>query len=166
MSATHSRLELRLAIDEVVQSAALFLDERRFGEFLDLGTSDLRYRIQAYSHDLRKDMTWLDHDRAGLLALIELLPKHHVNGADWLRQVTLQTVTRLSDTEASSVSTLAIFQTVVDVGDSHVDGGSSQLFAIGRYHDQLRFEDGRWLLAERVVRLQTRQLGTGSHWFP
>lgn len=165
MSALTS-LELRLAVDSVIQSGALYLDERRFGDFLDLTTSDLRYRIQAYSHDLRKDMTWLDHDRTGLIALIELLPKHHVNGADWLRHVSLQTVTPLGDGEVSTVSSLAVYQTIVDVGDSHVDGGSSGLFAVGRYHDRLRREGDRLLLAERVVRLQTRQLGTGSHWFP
>lgn len=159
-------LELRLALDAVIQSSALFLDERRFGNFLDLTAQDFRYRIQAYSHDIRRPMTWLSHDRAGLIALFELLPKHHVNGADWLRQVSLQTVTRHSDTEASTTSSLAIFETVVDVGDAHVEGGSSRLFAVGRYHDRFRLEDTGWQLTERVVFFHTRQLGTGSHLIP
>ena len=47
-----------------------------------------------------------------------------------------------------------------------LDGGSSKLFAVGRYHDRLRRDGERWLLTERVVRLQTRQLGVGSHLLP
>jgi methanesulfonate monooxygenase small subunit len=159
-------VETRLAVESIVQESAFHLDERRFDAWLGLTAPEFRYRIQAYSHDLRKDMTWLDHDRAGLAALFELLPKHHVNGADWLRQVVLQTVTSPAEGIAESVSSLALYQTVVDVGDAHVDGGSSFLFATGRYHDRLRRDGERWLLTDRVVRLHTRQLGIGSHLLP
>jgi len=157
---------LRAPLEEAIQRGALQLDERRFGEFLDSTASDFRYRIQAYSHDLRKDMTFLDHDRAGIAALFELLPKHHVNGAEWLRQVSLQTVNRRGETSVESVSALSLFHTLIDAGDAHVDGGSSHLFAVGRYHDAFRLVDGRWLLSERTVRLHTRQLGIGSHLIP
>jgi hypothetical protein len=61
---------------------------------------------------------------------------------------------------------LAVFHTARDIGDAHVDGGSSRLLLVGRYHDRFVEADGRWLLTERVVRLQTRQLGVGSHLFP
>ena len=110
-------------------------------------------------------MTWLDHERAGMIALIELLPKHHVDGADLLRHVSIGRI-RLDGARASVTSSLAIFRTIRDVGDAHVDGGTSQLFLVGRYQDELRFEHDRWLLRERLVEVQTRQLGTGSHLFP
>lgn len=166
MSASLTIPYLRQALEEVVCRGALHLDELEFAEWLELTAVDFRYRIQAYSPELRKEMTWLEHDRAGMEALIELLPKHHVNGAEWLRHVVLQSTTPDGDGSARAVSSLAIFHTVVDGGDSHIAGGSSELFAVGRYHDQFRLEAGRWVLADRTVKLKTRQLGIGSHLFP
>ena len=155
---------LRGAIEEVVYSGVLQLDERRFDAWLARTTPDFRYRITAHSPELRKDMTWLEHDRKGLEALFELLPKHHVNGAAWLRHAVLYTIERVSDDELRAVTSLSIYHTVIDTVDAHVEGGSSRLFAVGRYHDRFRLLNGDWLLAEREARLDTRQLGIGSHW--
>ncbi|RYZ10132.1 MAG: methanesulfonate monooxygenase [Myxococcales bacterium] len=161
-----SLAELRAELTNVIAESALLLDDRRFGEWLDLTAPAFRYRIEAYSHDLRKNMTWLDHDRGGMSALIELLPKHHIDGGDWLRQVSVGKVWEDGPSSASAVSSLAVFHTARDIGDAHVDGGSSKLLLVGRYHDRFSREGDRWLLTERVVRLQTRQLGVGSHLFP
>jgi methanesulfonate monooxygenase small subunit len=160
-----SPFEVRAQLDELVQRSALYLDESRFGEFLDLTSEDFHYVVEAYSPELKKGMTWLEHDRAGLAALIELLPKHHRNGASWLRQVVLGTVNCSAGT-AESVSAVTIFHTVFDIGDAHVEAGATRLFAVGRYHDRFREERNRWLLVERRVRIQTRELGVGSHQFP
>lgn len=161
-----SQAELRAALSDLVAEGAQLLDERRFGEWVDLTAPSFRYRIEAYSHDIRRNMTWLDHDRNGMIALIELLPKHHVDGGDWLRQVSVGKVASEGASAASAVSSLAVFHTARDVGDAHVDGGSSRLLLVGRYHDHFSHDGTRWLLSERVVRLQTRQLGVGSHLFP
>lgn len=161
-----SQAELRAALTEVVSDSALLLDERRFGEWLDLTAPTFRYRIEAYSPDIRKNMVWLDHDRAGMVVLIELLPKHHTDGGDWLRQVSVGRVEEESAAAATAVSSLSVFHTTRDVGNAHVDGGSSRLLLVGRYHDRFHHDGSRWLLAERVVRLHTRQLGVGSHLFP
>ena len=166
MSDPWPNASLRAALEETIHRSNQWLDERRFGAWLEATAPEFVYRIVSYSPELRKDMTWLQHDRAGLSALIELLPKHHASGGDWLRQVVVGSIERVSDTEAAVTSTLSIFHTVVDVGDSHIDGGSTQLFAVGRYHDRYRALQDRWLLLERTVRLQTRQLGIGSHQFP
>ena len=75
----------------------------------------------------------------------------------------IQRVDQEAEGRLRAVSQFAIFHTVVDVGDTHVDAGSSRLFAVGRYYDAIVHEAGRWLLADRFVRLDTRQLGIGSH---
>jgi methanesulfonate monooxygenase small subunit len=161
-----SLAELRAEISNLVAESALRLDERRFGDWLDLTAPAFRYRIEAYSHDIRKNMTWLDHDRNGMIALIELLPKHHIDGGDWLRQVSVGTVAREGSNLARAVSSLAVFHTARDIGDAHLQGGSSRLLLVGRYHDRFEHDGQRWELSERIVRLQTRQLGVGSHLFP
>ena len=161
-----SSWELRAALSDVIAEGAQRLDERRFNEWIDLTAPAFRYRIEAYSHDIRKNMTWLDHDRSGMVALIELLPKHHIDGGDWLRQVSVGKVTAEGANAARAASSLAIFHTARDIGDAHVEGGSSRLLMVGRYHDRFTHDGSRWLLEERVVRLQTRQLGVGAHLFP
>jgi len=162
----HGQAELRAALTDVVADSALLLDERRFGEWIDLTAPEFHYRIEAYSPDIRKNMVWLEHNRAGMVALIELLPKHHTDGGDWLRQVSVGKVTSDGPAAASAVSSLSVFHTTRDVGNAHVDGGSSRLLLVGRYHDRFEHDGERWLLGERVVRLHTRQLGVGSHLFP
>lgn len=158
-------LQSRAELTELVWESARLLDERRFGDWLDLTAPEFRYRIGAYSPELRKEMTWLEHDRKGMIALIELLPKHHVDGADLLRHVSVGRI-RLDGDRAGVTSTLALFRTAQDVGDSHIEGGSSSLFLIGVYFDLFRYDGARWLLSERVVQVKTRQLGVGSHLFP
>jgi methanesulfonate monooxygenase small subunit len=165
-AAEPSRAELRAGLDEALHEGLLLLDAGRHGAFLETTTAELRYRVVAYSPDLRREMTWLEHDRAGLAALIELLPRHHVDGAIWQRHAVLQTAVLEAPGRARAVSALALYSTVVDVGDAHVEGGSTHLLAVGRYHDVFREERGQWRLAEREVRLDTRQLGVGSHRFP
>lgn len=166
MTIRASGAELRSLIEEVLYRGTIHLDDLEFGAWLDLALPEFRYRIEAYSPEIRKPMLWLDHDRTSLAALIELLPKHHVNGARWHRHVVLYTVNPVADGEVEAVSSLAVFHTALDIGDSHVDGGSSNLFAVGRYHDRFRLQRGHWRLAERTVKLETRQLGIGSHLFP
>lgn len=150
-------------VERVIYGSCLQLDEQRFGAFLDLTTSDFRYRITAYSPEIRKQMVWLEHDRAGLAALFELLPKHHVNHAVWLRHAVIYQTHQETEETVHAVTSLAVYHTQVDVGDAHLEAGSSKLFLVGRYHDSLRRTEGRWLLAERQVRLETRQLGIGTH---
>jgi len=54
------------------------------------------------------------------------------------------------------VSAFQVFRTALD-------GGESSLFAVGKLRDTVRLtEDGARLL-KREVRLDTRQLGIGSH---
>jgi methanesulfonate monooxygenase subunit beta len=155
--------ERRSLAEDLIYTGVSYLDDRNWDAWLSLTTSDFHYRIGAYSPEIRKEMTWLEHDREGLRALFALLGKHHVDHAIWFRQAILQRITQESQDTLRAVTQLAIFTTSVDVGDTHVESGSSRLFAVGRYHDQINWSDGRWLLADRYVQLDTRQLGIGSH---
>lgn len=155
--------ERRSLAEELLYSSAAHLDERNWDAWLALTTPSFHYRIGAYSPEIRKQMTWLEHDRAGLVALFALLGKHHVDHAQWLRQLTLQQVEQTAHDTLQTVSQLVVFATAWDVGDAHVEAGSTRVFAVGRYRDRLERHNGRWLLADRYVQLDTRQLGIGTH---
>jgi methanesulfonate monooxygenase small subunit len=155
--------ERRSLAEDLIYTGASHLDERNWDAWLALTTPDFHYRIGAYSPEIRKEMTWLEHDREGLRALFALLSKHHTDHALWFRQPILQRVKQESPDTLRAVTQVVIYATSVDVGDVHLESGSTRLFAVGRYHDQIHWFDGRWLLADRFVQLDTRQLGIGSH---
>jgi len=44
-----------------------------------------------------------------------------------------------------------------------LDGGATELFAVGRYLDAVKVDGGPPRLLKRVVKLETRQFGFGYH---
>jgi methanesulfonate monooxygenase small subunit len=147
----------RSAVEELVYRASLALDERKFQTFLDLCEPDFRYVVGAYSPEIRREMTWLDHDKAALQSLFETLPRHNSDHSPLARHVTLYLVEiDAGGAGATAVSALQVFRTALD-------GGATELYAVGKVHDRLRLTDGRARLARRQIKLETRMLGIGTH---
>lgn len=149
--------EQRQAIEDVVYRSCLALDTRDWKGFLALCDEDFRYAITAYSPEIKKDMTWLDHDRKGMDTLFTNLPRHNSDHSPITRHATVYTVdVDEAKNEASVVSALQVFRT-------QLDGGATELFAVGRFHDTVRLNGVEPKLAKRVVKLETRLLGYGYH---
>jgi methanesulfonate monooxygenase subunit beta len=148
--------EQRQAIEELVYRSCLALDDRDFKGFLALCDEDFRYTIKAYSPEIRKDMVWLDHDRKGLDTLLTNLPRHNSDHSPITRHATVYTVDAAGEGAATVVSALQVFRT-------QLDGGASELFAVGRFIDTVKLNGGAPRLAKRVVKLDTRLLGYGYH---
>jgi methanesulfonate monooxygenase small subunit len=151
----------RLAYHEVTQlvySGVLLLDAKDFAGWLDLCAADFSYAIRAWSPEIRRDMTWLEHDRDGIRTLVQQLPRHNTDQSTFTRHATVYTVNFHDACESVNiVSAVSIYRT-------ELDGGASGLFAVGRYHDRAVWVDGRWLLRNRELRLDTRSLGIGTHY--
>ena len=149
--------EQRQAIEELVYRSCLALDAKDFKAFLDLCEADFRYTISTYSPEIRREMVWLDHDRQGMETLFANLPRHNSDHSPLTRHATVYTVDMASsEKEAAVVSALQVFRTLLD-------GGASELFAVGRFHDTVKLDGAGAKLARRVVRLETRLLGYGYH---
>jgi methanesulfonate monooxygenase small subunit len=148
-------MEQRQQIEELVYRSCLALDDRDFKGFLELCDASFRYKVTAYSPEIRKDLVWLDHDRAGMETLFNNLPRHNSDHAPLTRHATVYTVT-VEGAEAQVVSALQVFRTALD-------GGATELFGIARLTDTVKLDGGTPKLAARVVRMGTRQLGFGSH---
>lgn len=147
----------RIAIEELVYRSCLALDESNFKAFLDLCDENFNYSIGAHSPEIRKDMVWLDHDKAGLQLLFNNLPRHISDHSPLTRHAIVYTVEYAAERgQANVVSALQVFKT-------SLDGGATELFAVGRYLDTVRLDAGPPRLLKRVVRLQTRQFGIGTH---
>ena len=150
-------MDHRHAISELICRSCMTLDERKFDEYLDLCAPEYHYAITAFSPEIRKSMTWLEHDKAGMKALFTNLPKHNSDQSPLSRHVTVYTVKQSDDErEAEVISALQVFKTTLD-------GGTTELFAVGKIHDRITLADGAPRLLDRNVRLDTRMLGFGYH---
>ena len=148
-------MEQRQQIEELVYRSCLALDDRDFKSFLELCDADFRYKVTAWSPEIRKEMTWLDHDRKGMETLFAQLPRHNSDHSPLTRHATVYTV-RMNGTQAEVVSALQVFRTALD-------GGATELYSVARLVDTVKLDGGEPKLAQRVVKIETRQLGFGSH---
>ena len=147
----------RTAIEELVYTSCMLLDEHKYNEYLDLCDENFRYTITTHSPEIRKDMVWLDHDRAGMHTLLTQLPRHNSDHSPLSRHATVYNVA-IDDTQkqARVVSVLQVYRTALD-------GGETSLFAVGKYYDHVSFANGAPKLTQRTVKLDTRMLGIGYH---
>src|SRR5574341_686431 len=146
-------IQKRKAIEELVYRSCLALDAKDYKAFLSLCDADFRYTVSTYSPQTRKEMVWLDHDRKGMETLFTTLPRHNSDHSPITRHATVYTVDEKAGT-AEVVSALQVFRT-------QLDGGATELFAVGRLHDTVKTFEMK--LKRRVVRLETRLLGYGYH---
>ena len=148
---------MRALAEELVHRSCIALDDLDFDGFLQLCADDFRYTVQAYSPEIRREMVWLDHDKAGMAGLFANLDRHHSDHSPLTRHATVQTIQLdAARGEAAVVSGLQVFRT-------KLDGGETSLYAVGRLHDSVIVQGERALLSRRLLRLTTRALGVGSH---
>lgn len=65
---------------------------------------------------------------------------------------------------AQAVSSVVVYQNLLDGINSHLDSGESRLFLVGGYYDEPELTDGVAKVLKREVRLENRRLDKGSHW--
>jgi methanesulfonate monooxygenase small subunit len=145
----------RYKIEELIYRSCLALDDRDFKGFLALCDAGFRYKVTAFSPEIRKEMTWLDHDKAGMETLFTQLPRHNSDHAPLARHATVYTV-KVNGGEAEVVSALQVFRTALD-------GGATELYTVARLIDTVKLDADGPKLARRHVRMETRQLGFGTH---
>jgi len=155
----------RSIVCDTIYQAALSLDDQKWDEWLALCDDSFNYAIKSFSPEINYDMIYLEHDRKRLKTLLDLLPKHNTDHSPLKRHTSVYTVSVSDDKkEATAVSSFVIYQNILDGENSHIDGGESRLFLIGKYYDKLAIDDGKARFKERVVRLDNRRLDKGSHW--
>lgn len=142
----------------LILRSCLYLDDCDWDNYLNLCSDDFTYRIAAFSPELRKDMVWLEQDRPGLTDLFGNLKNHVTLQGRFLRHANVALIERDDGHNNVKVTTtfLVIYTNLL---------GVSEMFAAGRYNDTIDISGNRPLLSMREVRLDTRDLGGGTH-FP
>lgn len=153
------------AVKDTIYRAALYQDDEKWTDWLALCDEDFQYAIKAYSPEISYDMTYLSGGRSDLATMTEMLPKHNSDHSPLRRHAVVYAVDIDESGEtAKAVTSLVVYQNMLDGINSHVDAGEPRVFLVGRYVDTLRVEDGKARFVSREVRLDTRRLDKGSHW--
>ena len=144
-------------IRDFLNKVADALDRETWEDFLSMCAPEFEYRITAFSYELNKEMVWLVHDMAGLRSLFEVLPEQlGRRGMRLLRQVSVTDIAPGTNNGHRDVtSKLIVVRTSPE--------GVSELFAAGRYVDIVDVGGDAPRLIKRETRLDTRELGPGSH---
>lgn len=143
------------AIRSVVAQSCLALDREDYANYLSLCSDDFRYRIVAFSKEIRREMVWLDVDRQALEGIFEMIPRHARMKGALKRHVSVCTIEPASDNRANVVSTIMVAATS--------PAGASQLYAVGQLEDEIDLSQSQPRLSRRQVRLVTRVLAPHSH---
>ncbi|WP_296649361.1 methanesulfonate monooxygenase [Thiobacillus sp. 63-78] len=144
-------------IDELIYRSALLMDSKDFAGFLDLCDPAFNYSITAYIPEIRKETAWLEQNKEGMKLLFDTLPRHNSDHASLSRHLTVYTVEQ--DEAAKQAKTISFLQAF----KTSLDGGATELFAVGKVHDTISLSGDKPLLLSRNVRLETRLLGIGFH---
>jgi methanesulfonate monooxygenase subunit beta len=152
-------------VRDTIYRSAILLDQQRWEEWLAHCDDRFEYAIRAFSPEINKDVTYLSLDRDGLATLLKLLPKHNTDHSPLSRHTSVYTVdVDAAAKSAKAVSSVIVYQTLLDGINSHVDAGESRLFLVGKYLDTLKIEDDKAKFLSREVRIENRRLDKGSHW--
>lgn len=143
------------AIARLIYASVLKLDAEDFKGFLRHCGESFRYAIKAYSPELGKEMTWLDHGRKGMQDLFAMLPQHVRMKGKFKRHVSVYSIDTHENGSVRALSSVLLVHTDLE--------GNSKLFAAGQYEDVIDLSGDAPLFSERVVRLETRNLGQGMH---
>ncbi|NDZ12734.1 methanesulfonate monooxygenase [Variovorax sp. WS11] len=150
-------METEHAIRELIAKSCMTLERDDYKGYLELCGESFRYRITAYSPEIRKDMTWLEKNKRGMKDLLDLLPKQNMDRTPLTRHFSIFLVEQRAADAWRVGSNLQVFRT-------ESQGGTTSLVAIGKYIDEIGLqENGRFALIDREVRLDTRMLGKGYH---
>jgi len=141
-------------IESTIRRSARYLDEEQFAEWQRLFLPEAQYRIFAYSHELRKEMCWLDLGMGELAWRMNNADRFVRDRCEKTRFVDIVEI-QVGENEATTYSNVQIWTTDLE--------GQTSLYALVSYSDALVERDNEWLISNRAVRVRTRILSAGSH---
>jgi methanesulfonate monooxygenase small subunit len=152
-------------VRDTIYRSTILLDRQDWNEWLAHCDDQFQYAIRAWSPEINKDVTYLALDRQGLASMVKLLPKHNTDHSPLTRHTSVYTVdVDEAANSAKAVSSVIVYQNLLDGINSHVDAGESRLFLIGKYLDTFKIENNKAIFVSREVRIENRRLDKGSHW--
>lgn len=159
-------IRINLQIRDFICRTSIALNNCSWDEFINMcNPSSFHYSIENYSPEIKKRQFWMRQDFEGIKHLLSLLPKHNSDHAQLTRHITPYQVKKIPEKPNSYevISQLVIYRTEWDSDNAHLKSGATSLYVVGKYLDKVSAVNDGLLLLSRIVDLDTRQVGTGSH---
>ncbi len=158
-------MDAQSLVRDTIYRSTVLLDRQDWDAWLAHCGDEFEYAIRAWSPEINKDLTYLALDRKGLTNLVKLLPKHNTDHSPLTRHTSVYTVDVGEEGKtATAVSSVIVYQNLLDGINAHIDAGESRLFLVGKYNDTFRIEDNKAVFSSRELRIENRRLDKGSHW--
>ena len=149
MNKEQTKLEDQETIRTLISNSAKFLDDENYAQFTELFLKNGRYLLVARSDEIGRDMTWLDMSRDELVALLE---ESHQHVHDLAKRMHIVSVDQIMfdelDNSAQVQSSFAVFRTDT--------AGNTEVYAVGRYCDNLERNGEVWRIKKRCVNVEPR----------
>lgn len=142
-------------IKNLIYKSCQLLDSEEFEEYLNLYTEYFEYKVTNYSPEIRKDQEWMDVNREELKGLLANVPLHFRLLGSFMRHATVYDIERNGDDKVHALTYVTIYYTSAE--------GATNVWAIGRYHDVIDVSGATPLIADRNMKLETREVGIGTH---
>ena len=142
-------------ISRLIYKSCRALDSEDFDAYLALFSDDFEYRVSNYSREIRKEQEWMDVNREELKGLLANVPQHFRLLGTFLRHATIYDIERNGSGSAKAVTYVTIYYTTPE--------GATRVWAVGQYHDVIDISGETPLIADRELKLETRELGIGTH---
>ena len=152
-------------VKNVIYEASIALNDEQWMDWIGLCDTDFEYAIKAFSPEINTEMTYLAGNRDHMESLVVMLPKHNSDNSPLRRHCVVYQVKVAEDGKSASArSSVAVYQTMLDGINSHIDAGESHIFVVGEYKDEFRIDGDDVKFTKRDVMLDTRRLDKGTHW--
>ncbi len=152
-------------VKDTIYRSCLCLDDERWNDWFAMCDDSFEYKITAFSPEIRKDMVYLSGNLTEMKSMCEMLPHHNTDHSPLKRHATVYSVDIAEDgASAEAITSVLIYQTLLDGINSHIDAGESHVFCIGRYIDKFAINGAGAKLVSRETRIENRRLDKGSHW--
>jgi methanesulfonate monooxygenase small subunit len=142
-------------IKNVIYKSCSVLDAEDFDAYMDLYTEEFDYKVTNYSREIRKEQEWMDVNRAELKGLLANVPQHSRLLGSFMRHATVYEIERNGADTANALTYVTIYYTTPE--------GATRVWAVGRYHDVIDVSGETPLIADRDMKLETREVGIGTH---
>lgn len=155
----------KAVVREEIYKSILNLDDQKWNDWIDQCSEDFKYSVVTYSHEIRKDLTYLILTHKELKPYFDLLPKHNSDNSSMRRHATIYSVDISDDGKsAEAVTSFIITLELLDGLNAALYSGENRLYLIGKYYDTFKIDGDTVKFTERVSRIYTRRLDKGTHW--
>ena len=142
-------------IKNLIYKSCKTLDAEEFDDYLDLYAEEFEYKVTNFSREIQKGQEWMDVNRSELKGLLGNVPLHFRLLGSFMRHATVYDIERNGADTAHALTYVTIYYTTPE--------GATSVWAVGRYYDVIDVSGDVPLIADRNMKLETREVGIGTH---